>query len=270
MGIKDLFTRGSSGSDDAGDGTEDSAGSSPTAQQPPRGDEPGASTTPTDDGRGTIGLGDRIGGAAPDTNQGKTEPMPPTPGHADPAGTGPHTNPPQVPELGDMNVGAATAQIASPTQLASAGDPSRTGGAQGGVEPVPTSAGSPSGAVQAGTVPADDRPHPGTSSSTGLGSGPEMPEQASTGVAHRAPGLQGETPEGESVESDTAVGAARMAPGAAPDRTRPPVAYPGDSQGVNVPHEIDAAGTSEEQGIVHGVKDPAGAPPDARTRPASE
>ena len=215
-------------------------------QDVPRGDEPGASTTQYDDGKGTVGLADRIGGGAPDTNQAKAEPMPPTPGHADPVGTGPHTDPPSVPELGDMSAGMAGGQVASPTVLGTektvAGETLDDGSAHGG---------------HPGTVPAEDRAVTGTTSSTGRGTGPEMPESQTTGTAHRAPGLQGETPDGESIESDTDVGAARMAPGGAPDRTGPPVDYPGDSQGVNVPHELAAPGTSQESGIAHGIKDPA-------------
>ncbi len=211
----------------------------------PSGDEPGASTTPYDDGKGTIGLQDRLGGAAPDTNQGKTEPMPPTPGHADPVGTAPHTDPPQVPELGDMSAGMAGAQVASPTVLSTLQ-----------VAPGETLS-SPDGPRSSGTVPAEDRPRVGTSASTGSGSGPGMPESQTTGTARRAPGQQGEVPDGESVESDTAAGAARMAPGGGPDQTPPAQSSPGDSQGVNVPHEQPMEGTSQEQGIVHGVKDPA-------------
>ncbi|MCU1693529.1 MAG: hypothetical protein JWM64_2620, partial [Frankiales bacterium] len=205
-----IFSRGSSS-----DSSSDSSGAVP------HGDEPGASTTQFDDGEGTVGLGDRLGGGAPDTNQGKAEPMPPTPGHGDPVGTAPHTDPPEVPELGDMIAGRAMSQVASPTVLgttqtvlgATLDDGSRHGG-------------------HPGTVPAEDRPQTGASSSTGRGAGPEMPESQSTGTAHRAPGLQGETPDGESIESDTVAGAARMAPGGAPDRTAPPVDFPGDAQGV--------------------------------------
>ncbi|MCU1691500.1 MAG: hypothetical protein JWM64_591 [Frankiales bacterium] len=229
MGIKDLFSHGSSDADGV-----------------PSGEEPGASTTQYDDGKGTIGLADRRGDGAPDTNQGKAEPMPPTPAQGDPSGTGPHTEPPAVPDLDTMSAGMAGAQVASPTVLPTRpvvpGATFDDGGAHGG---------------HPGTVPAEDRPHPGTSSSTGSGSGPEMPESQTTGTAHRAPGLQGETPDGESVESGTTVGAARMAPGGAPDQTPPAQSYPGDSQGVNVPHEQPMEGTSEEQSIVHGVKDPA-------------
>jgi hypothetical protein len=228
MGIKDLFPHRHRSDD------------------PPRGDEPGASTTPSDDGRGTIGLGDRIGGAAPDTNQGKAEPMPPTPGHGDPAGTGPHTTPPAVPELGEMGAGMAMAQVASPTVLstphAGGGGTPDDGGLHGG---------------RPGTGPAEDRPAVGPSVSTATDSGPGTPQPQATGTSSRAPDQQGVTPDGESVDSDLEVGAARMAPGGGPDATAPPVAYPGDSQGVNVPHELPMEGTSEEQSVVHGVKDPA-------------
>lgn len=228
MGIKDLFTHGS-----------DSSPEEPSGQQVPRGDEPGASASQYDDGKGTIGLGDRIGGAAPDTNQAEAEPMPPTPGHADPVGTGPHSTPPEVPELGDMNAGMALSQVASPTVLET--------GAVGPGRALPESAaphGSPAG---------QDRPARETPS----GAEPGLSAGSSTGTAHRAPGLQGELPDGETVESDTTAGAARMAPGGGPDQTPPAQSYPGDSQGVNVPHEQPMEGTSQEQGIVHGVKDPA-------------
>ncbi|MCW2607940.1 MAG: hypothetical protein JWO60_2633 [Frankiales bacterium] len=211
----------------------------------PSGDEPGASTTQFDDGKGTIGLADRLGDGAPDTNQGKAEPMPPTPGHGDPSGTGPHTDPPQVPELGDMSAGRALSQVASPTVL------STPHVAPGLSAPTPTP-------PSEGTVPAEDRPGTGTSSSTGDGSGPELPESQTTGTAHRAPGQQGETPDGESIESDTGAAAARMAPGGGPDqRPAPPAGQPGDGRGVPVLSETPADGTSEEQAIVQGVKDPA-------------
>lgn len=229
MGIKDLFSHRDRSSDDA------------ATQGVPRGDEAGASTTQFDDGQGTVGLGDRLGGGAPDTNQGKAEPMPPTPGSTDPVGTGPHTDAPSVPELGDMSAGHALGQVASPTVLSThAPVPGLTfddGGAQ----------------VQApGSVPADDR----LPADVRAGSGPGRPAQHTTGTAQRAPGQQGSTPDGESIDSDTTVGAARMEPAGGPDTAPPAHAYPGDSQGVNVPHEQPMPGTSEEQGIVHGIKDP--------------
>ena len=234
MGIKDLF----------GHGSGDSAQEDAPDQRVPRGDEPGASASQYDDGKGTVGLGDRLGGAAPDTNQATAEPMPPTPGHGDPSGTGPHGTPPEVPELGDMNAGMALSQVASPTVL-----PTRTT-APGRTLDGAARDGEP------GTTPPPERPTSGESSSTGGGRGLDAPASQTSGTAHRAPGQQGEVPDGESLESDTAAGAARMAPGGGPDQTPPAHSYPGDSQGVNVPHEQPMEGTSQEQGIVHGIKDP--------------
>lgn len=227
MGIKDLFSRQSKADGD----------DSPQDQRVPSGDEPGASSTQYDDGEGTIGLKDRLGGAAPAANQAKAEPMPPTASHTDPAGAGPHTTPPQVPDLDDMGAGGADAQVASPTQLAAAVSPASPNAAPAGLATPSPSAGS--------------------------GSAP-------SGTAHRAPGLQGEVPAGESLDSDTSLGATRMEPGRAPDRTSNPVEAPGDTQGVSMPHGIDAPGTSEEQGIAHGVKDPAGAPPVDQPRSAAD
>ncbi len=70
-------------------------------------------------GEGTVSLEDRTepgGQGSPDTNQSKSEPMPPTPGHADPdSSSGPHTEPPSVPDLGSMNAGAANSQVARPS-----------------------------------------------------------------------------------------------------------------------------------------------------------
>lgn len=229
MGIRDRFGHGS------GDSSQEDA----PDQHVPHGDEPGASASQYDDGKGTVGLADRLGGSAPDTNQAKAEPVPPTPGHADPTGTGPHSTPPEVPELGDMNAGMALSQVASPIVLeARTAAPGRT---------------LDDAAAQEATASGQDRQTTAATSGTGL----DLPASQSTGTAHRAPGQQGELPEGESVESDITAGAARMAPGGGPDQTMPAESYPGDSQGVNVPHEQPMEGTSQEQGIVHGVKDPA-------------
>jgi hypothetical protein len=74
----------------------------------PSDDEPGGESTPLDTrGDGPVGLEDRTGTdekSAPATNQGKAEPIPPTPGHRDP------TAPLEPPLLEDMNVGAADPQ----------------------------------------------------------------------------------------------------------------------------------------------------------------
>ena len=74
----------------------------------PSGAEPGAVSQPNDSGTdGPVTLGDRTepgGQGSPDTNQAKAEPMSPTPDHPEPLA---------VPELADMNVGAADPQTPS-------------------------------------------------------------------------------------------------------------------------------------------------------------
>ncbi len=72
-------------------------------------------------------------------------------------------------------------------------------------------------------------------------------------AAQRAPGSLGVSPEQQ--ETDVQVGAERMRPGGGPASTPAPV-QPGDAQDVPVPHEMPAAGTSEESGIAHGVRAP--------------
>lgn len=242
-------------------------GSSDEPQKVPHGDEPGASDEPYADGQGTVTLPDRFGTGAPDTNQGRTEPMPPQPGGNDPAvvnrqSSGGPTSPPAAPTLDQMDVGTANPDIAHPDALPAHPPTGPTGqartGTQGpaatpGVVPI---VGEAPRAAAAGTVPAADRPRPGTSSSTGRGSGPALPQSSSTGTAHRAPGLQGATPSGEAVESDLDAGAARMRRDPAPhDRSSEP---PGTSGGVPVPGTEPMPGTSEQLTGVQGLKDPTG------------
>jgi hypothetical protein len=92
-------------------------------------------------------------------------------------------------------------------------------------------------------------------SSTGRAPGPEQPLQESTGTAHRAPGQQGSTPDGESVTSDTSAGAARMAP-QAPDSTAGQSPGQGDDATVPSSGTAPTPGTSEEHRIVSGIKLP--------------
>ena len=72
----------------------------------PRGSEPGAGSTPAADGADVADSGDRTGAGAPAANQSKTEPMP--------TGAGDEGAPtkaePVLPDLDDMNVGAADPQ----------------------------------------------------------------------------------------------------------------------------------------------------------------
>ena len=193
------------------------------------------------EGEGPVTLEDRTepgGQGSPDTNQGKTEPLAPTPDHPEPLA---------APDLDSMNVGGADPQAPSHPD---AGRLSPLG-SYGGGDPgqAPTGLGGP------GTVPSEDRPDVDTTTSTGRAHGPVHPVQTTSGEAHRAPGLQGRAPEGESVETDVEAGATRM--GAAP-----PDAVPGLSSGHGdtgpAPATGDDAslGTSETQPKVEGVRLP--------------
>lgn len=242
MALKDAFSRLTRG---ARTGPAAHAASDPASDvaaqdepAPDRDAEPGSVSSPRDvGGRGPVTLADRTakgGQASPDTNQGRAEPMPATPGEADPSAALP------APELGEMNVGADDPQLAS-HPLARDRD----------VPPGGDTA--PAGPVNPGVAPHEDRPALDGGSSTGGGSGPERPVQASPGTAQRQPGSMGVSPEEQ--ETDVDSGAARMLPGHPAGSSSPPV-QPGDAQGVAVPHVLPAEGTSEEQGIVHGVRTP--------------
>lgn len=216
MAIRDVFRR-----------SRPSPGRQPAAEA-----DPGSVSSPLDvEGQGPVTLPDRTapgGQASPDTNQGKAEPMPATPGEADPAAALP------APELDTMNVGGADPQAPSHPAARDRDGDGITGGSLY------------TGPVHPGVAPMDDRPALDPGSSTKLPEGSERPVQASEGVAQRAPGSLGTSPEEQ--ETDTAAGAAAMRPGAAPH------VQPGDSQGVSVPHELPAPGTSQEQGIVQGAR----------------
>jgi hypothetical protein len=212
---------------------------------PPRDDEPGGESTPLDtQGSGPVGLEDRTrergtgddDTSAPASNQGKAEPMPPSPAHADP------NAPLAPPTLGEMNVGAADPQ--APRHPAAAG----SGLSLGAGAAAPTDLGGP------GTVPADERPVPSAGSSTGRGTGPEQPVSSTPGTSHRAPGLQGSTGADEAVETDVVSGASRMGP--AGPGSRPTDDEPGDAQGVPVNAHDAARGTSEEHAQVQGARTP--------------
>ena len=224
MALKDLFNR--------------RGRSSGEAQRAPDSDaEPGSVSSQRDvEGRGPVTLDERTksgGQASPDTNQGKAEPMPATPGGADPNAAFP------APELGEMNIGADDPQLPS-HPAARDRDVSLAGGTLYG------------GPTNAGVVPAHDRPTIDPDSTTKLPEGPERPLQASEGTAQRQPGSLGVSPEEQQTDVDAS--AARMVPGAPPASSAPPVPEPGDSAGVIVPHDLPAPGTSEEQSIVHGVR----------------
>ena len=226
MGLKDLFSRRGRG------------GASPEDQAAPdRDDQPGSVSSQHDvGGRGPVSLDERTGSggqASPDTNQGRAEPMPATPGHPDP------NAPLDPPALDDMNVGAADPQRASHPAARDRDTPLAGGTLY-------------RGPVNPGAAPQDERPAVDPDSTTKLPEGPERPVAASPGRAQRQPGQLGSSPEEQ--ETDVAAGAARTVPGHPPASSAPPVPEPGDSQGVAVPHVDPAPGTSEEQSIVHGVR----------------
>lgn len=187
--------------------------------------EPGGSTVPQGDG--PVGLADRATPShepAPDTNQGKTEPMPASQGQSAP-GLG------QLPGIG-----------------------------QDGLAPGDDGQGTPGSAdPQAPSHPlAGDRP----AATTGTMAGERpSPDAMPTGSAFRAPGSQGESP--EPVETDTATAASRMHPGSPAASTERPTPSPGDAHGVSVPSVESAEGTSEDTSIAHGVRATAVPPPAA-------
>ena len=165
----------------------------------------------------------------PAANQGKTEPMPPTSGHADPdAATEPATV--EEPDLASMNVGAADPQAPSHPAAAPAGDRAHAG-------------------VTAAETPTDVVSAPGVlASPTGAAPRP----QATTGIAFRVPGSNGVEGAEEQIDTAVDVSAARTnvvgTPGTA--------AGPGDAQGVPVVSEESSPGTSEDSAVAQGSRTP--------------
>jgi hypothetical protein len=206
-----------------------------------RKDDAGAASQPEDlEGDGPVGLEDRVepgGQGSPDTNQAKTEPMSPT---------GTHSEPLAPPDLDDMNIGGADPQAPR--------HPAAAGSATGSYAEAPAGA-QPTGLGGPGQPPDATRPEVDLASSTGRAPGPEVPVSTSSGTAHRAPGLDGTTPDGESVDSDTSAGAARMGP-AAVDSVGDPSPGQGDDQTVPSSGTSPTPGTSEEHRVVSGVKLP--------------
>ncbi len=163
--------------------------------------------------------------------------------------TGTHSAPLAVPDLDSMNVGGADPQAPRHPDALRSGT-SATGGyahEPAGQQPTDLSG--------HGTTPDQTRPRIDATTSTGRAPGPEQPVQLSSGTAHRAPGLYGTTPEGESIESDVEAGAARMGP-QAKDSTGDPSPGQGDDQSVPSSGTGAALGTSQEHRIVSGIRLP--------------
>jgi hypothetical protein len=193
------------------------------------------------EGDGPVTLADRTapgGEGSPDTNQGKTEPLSPTPDHPEPLA---------VPDLEDMSAGAAAAQLPSHPAAAPLAPPGSYAGGDAG--DAPRGLGGP------GAQPHETRPGVDTETSTGRAHGPTGPVQQSSGEAHRAGGLNGVSPEGEQIETDVEGGATRMG-------TAPPDAVPGlssghgETGGAPAPGDAASLGTSESQPKVEGIRLP--------------
>ena len=193
------------------------------------------------EGDGPVTLADRTapgGEGSPDTNQGKTEPMSPTPDHPEPLA---------APDLEAMSAGAAAAQLPSHPAAAPLSPPGSYGGGDAGT--APRGLGGP------GVEPHETRPVIDTETSTGRAHGPTGPVQQTSGEAHRAGGLNGVAPEGESIETDVEGGATRM--GAAPPDAVPGVSSGhGDTGGSPAPGDAASLGTSESQPKVEGIRLP--------------
>lgn len=181
-------------------------------------DQPGAASQPED-----------VAGDGPVTIEDRTEPGGQGSPDTNQARTEPmsptpdHPEPMAAPDLDSMNVGAGDPQAPRHPGALGSG-PSATGSYA--AEPV---------------APPE----------------PTAPAQDSSGTSHRSPGLQGTTPQGESVETDVQAGAARTGPqplgstaGDSPGQ--------GDDQGVPSSGTSPAPGTSEEHRIVTGVRLPKG------------
>jgi hypothetical protein len=209
----------------------------------PRDDEPGGTSTPRDtEGEGSVGLEDRTGSedqGAPAANQAKAEPIPPTPGHRDPAA--PLTPPP----LEDMNVGADDPQTPSHPAAAAAAP---TTGAETAAPDGPANA--PRDVTGPGVPPGATRPTVDGTTRTGADLGPDVPASGTAGRPHRAPGLQGEPSAAEEVDTDLEDSAAGMV------RDTGRGSGSGDVHGVPVPSEVPSAGTSEQHGAVEGARIP--------------
>ena len=209
-------------------------------------DQPGAASQPEDlAGDGPVTIEDRTepgGQGSPDTNQGKTEPMSPTSEHPEPMA---------ATDLDSMNVGGADPQ--APRHPGALGSSTS---ATGSYADEPAGA-APTGLSGPGSPPEAQRPTVDDAASTGRAPGPEVPVQETSGTSHRAPGLQGTTPDGESVETDVRGGAARTGPQPL-DSTPGRSPGQGDDQGVPSSGSSPSPGTSEEHRIVSGIRLPEG------------
>lgn len=173
-------------------------------------------------------------------NQPKTEPMPPTQGHADPdAAPGPSTV--DQPDLGAMTVDVTDPQA-----------PSHDGAA--GATAMPSVSGVPAEQtpVLTGAEPAQVAPSAHAGTTTGRTSGPVEPVEDTAGAAHRQPGSLGSTGPDEQIDTDVD----RSARNASPTGTPGMQSGPGDTAGVPVVSSDPAEGTSEDAQVAQGTRIP--------------
>lgn len=164
-------------------------------------------------------------GPTPDSNQGKTEPVPPGGGQDVPGTVS--TGDPQGHRLpGGSASGASRGGVA---------DPPAAGSGRGHSHP-----GAP-----VGDETAIDTSH--TTRATG-----EAPRQDTDGEAFRSRGSMGAS--ADPFAADTVAGAAAAAPGSPPGSTPVEESGPGDLGGVSATTSEPMPGTTEESGAVHGAR----------------
>jgi hypothetical protein len=164
-------------------------------------------------------------GPTPDSNQGKTEPVPPD-GGQDVAATVATGNP-----QGHRLPGGA----ASGSSLGGTADPGAAGSGRD-----PAHAGAP-----VGDETAIDTGH--TTRATG-----ETPRQDTAGEAFRARGSMGAS--ADPFAADTVAGAAATAPGSPPGSAPAEEQTPGDLGGVSATTTEPMEGTTEESAVVRGAR----------------
>jgi hypothetical protein len=172
-------------------------------------------------------------------NQPKTEPMPPTEGHADPDAA-PEPSTVEVPDLDGMNVGSADPQAPSLPGAGLVADQ-----AQGGLPAAATP-------VLPGASPSETLPTAHGGSTTGLASGPLPPAQDTAGAGYRAPGSLGTTGPDEQIETDVERSAQNASVAGTPGTAR----GPGDAAGVPVVSGEAAPGSSESSPVAQGTRTP--------------
>jgi hypothetical protein len=172
-------------------------------------------------------------------NQSKTESMPPTEAHADPADA-PEPKTVEAPELDGMNVDVNDPQSPRAPGAAGAADAGRSGRPAAHTPVLP------------GAAPDEELPTAHAGTTTGLGSGPDRPVQDERGYAQRHPGNLGTPVPTEQIETDVARSAQNTSVVGTPGTD----SGPGNSRGVPVPSEDPLEGSSEASAVAQGSRTP--------------